>query len=252
MEPTIFDHIFVAILFIVLPVLSVTDYRKFKSQINAGKLTARLFLYRSGIAWYCGLTLVVAALWLVCERSSQQLGFGYETGRGFWAGFAIVVVACVLLVIQAVVLRRDPGKLRAMAGQIEPVQDIFPRTKQEAREFSALSITAGICEEILYRGYLMAYITSVIAIGGMWPAALVSSLCFGLGHAYQGPKGVLKTGLVGLAMAGLYLLTGSIWLLIVLHAVMDLSFGSIGREAMLVGELHRLAPCEQDHTKKDS
>ena len=73
---------------------------------------------------------------------------------------------------------------------------------------------------------------STIAIENMWPAALLSSLAFGLAHAYQGPKGVLKTGLFGLAAAGLYLLIGSIWLLIVLHAVVDLVSGTIGREVL--------------------
>lgn len=50
MDLTILDHVLVAILFIVLPVLSVTDYRKCKLQLRAGKPTARLFLYRSFIA----------------------------------------------------------------------------------------------------------------------------------------------------------------------------------------------------------
>ena len=236
MELTVFDHILVAILFIVLPVLSVTDYRKCKSQLSAGKPTARLFLYRIWIGWSWGLTLAVAALWLVYKRSIPQLGFGFETGRDFWIGLAITVVVCGLAIIQAIGLRRDPEKLRAAARQLRPAQAMIPRTSQEAWEFSALSITAGICEEILYRGYLMVYITSTIAIESMWPAALLSSLAFGLGHAYQGPRGVLKTGLFGLAMAGLYLLTGSIWLLIVLHAVIDLVSGSIGRAAIAAGE----------------
>ena len=61
MELTIFDHILVAILFIVTPVLSVTDYRKFKSQLNAGKLTARLHFYRSTIAWSWGFTVAIPA-----------------------------------------------------------------------------------------------------------------------------------------------------------------------------------------------
>ncbi len=236
MELTIFDHILVAILVIVQPVLGVTDYRKCKSQLNAGKPTARLFFYRSIIAWSWGLTLAVAALWLVYKRSIGQLGFGFETGTGFWIGLALTVVVFGLAAIQAIGLRRDPKKLRAMAIQYESVQAIFPRTRQEVREFSALAITAGICEEIIYRGYLMLYISSAISIGGMWPAALLSSLAFGLGHTYQGPKGVLKIGLLGLAAAGLYLLTGSIWLLIVLHVVIDLVSGRIGREVIAACE----------------
>ena len=155
MELTIFDHILVAILFIVMPVLSVTDYRKFKSQLNAGKPTARLFLYRSWIAWSWGFTLVVAALWLLEKRSIGQLGFGLETGRGLWIGLALTVVVCGLAIMQAIALPRDPKKLRAVAVKLEPVKEMIPRTNQEAREFVALSITAGICEEILYRGYLM-------------------------------------------------------------------------------------------------
>lgn len=236
MELTIFDHILVAILFIVMPVWGVTDFRKLKSQLDAGKPTARLFLYRSWIAWSWGFTLGVAALWLVYKRSIGQLGFGLETGTGFWNGLALTVVVCGLLIMQAIALRRDPKKSRATAKQLEPVKEMIPHTDQEAKEFVALSITAGICEEIVYRGYLMLYIASAIAIEGMWPAALLSSLAFGLAHTYQGPKGVLKVSLLGLAFAGLYLLTGSIWLPIVLHAVIDLVSGSLGRAVIAADE----------------
>ncbi len=240
MELTVFDHLLVAILLIVEPVLSVTDYRKLKSQLNAGKPTARLFLYRSWIAWSWGLTLAVAALWLVYKRSIGQLGFGLETGTGFWIGLVLTVVACGLAIMQTIALRRDPEKSRAMAKQFEPVKEMIPHTNQEAREFVALSITAGICEEILYRGYLMLYISSAIAIEGMWLAALLSSLAFGLAHTYQGPKGVLRVSLLGLVFAGLYLLTGSIWLPIVLHAVIDLVSGSLGRAVIAADEAQQV------------
>ncbi len=236
MELTIFDHLLVAILFIVMPVLSVTDYRKFTSQLEAGKPTARLHFYRLTIAWSWGFTLAVAALWLVYKRSILQLGFGLETGTGFWIGLALTVAACGLLSIQAIALPRYPKKLRAMAKQFESVKEMIPHTDQEAREFTALSISAGICEEILYRGYLMLYISSAIAIEGMWLAALLSSLAFGLAHTYQGPKGVLRVSLLGLVFAGLYLLTGSIWLLIVLHAGIDLAYGSLGRAVIAAAE----------------
>ena len=42
-----------------------------------------------------------------------------------------------------------------------------------------VSITAGVCEELLYRGFLMAHLASFF---GTWPAVL-SSLAFGIVHA---------------------------------------------------------------------
>ena len=236
MELTVFDHILVAILFLVTPVLSVTEYRKFMSQIEAGKPTVRLHFYRSSIAWSWGLTLAIAALWLVYKRPLPELGFGLETGTGFWIGLALTVVGCGVLIVHLMTLLRNPEKLQASAKQFESVKAMFPHTSQEAKEFTALSITAGICEEIIYRGYLMLYITSILGIEAMWPAAILSSIGFGLGHTYQGPMGVLKVCLVGLVFAGLYLLTGSIWLVIILHTVMDLAFGNLGRAVIAAGE----------------
>ncbi len=229
---TIFDHILAVILFIVMPVLSVTDFRRLKAGLNEGRPTARLSFYRGALAWEWVLTLAIIALWIIPERDFTQLGFGFDVGRGFWIGAAIVTLVGTLLIVQANVLMRDREKRLAASIQFESLQAMIPRTGREAQEFAALSITAGICEEILYRGYLMVYITSLIAIEGMLPALLLSSLAFGLTHAYQGPKGVLKTGMFGLGMASLYLLTGSLWLVILLHAVVDLINGNIGRQVM--------------------
>lgn len=243
MELKLFDHILVAILLIVLPVIGVSDFRRLKTGLIAGRVTARLSFYRNTIAQEWVLVLAVLSLWLACSRGFPQLGFGFETGRGFWIGAAITLVVCALLIVQVKMLLRDPEKLRAAVKEFEPLQAMIPRTDREAREFSALSITAGICEEILYRGYLMAYVGSAVGIPGAWPAVLLSSLVFGLGHAYQGPKGVLKTGAFGLAMAGLYVLTGSIWLIIVLHIIVDMANGSIGRQSIQACEA---APVEID------
>ena len=55
----------------------------------------------------------------------------------------------------------------------------------------------------------------------MWAAAILSSVAFGIAHSYQGTAGVVKCGLVGLAFAGFYLLTGSIWLPMIGHFLFD-------------------------------
>lgn len=51
---------------------------------------------------------------------------------------------------------------------------------------------------------------------------MLTSVVFGMGHLYQGWKGIVSTGIAGLIMAGLFLLTGNLFLPMVVHAVGDL------------------------------
>ena len=81
-----------------------------------------------------------------------------------------------------------------------------------------VSATAGIVEETIWRGFMFWYLGHVMPL---WAAAIVTSVVFGFGHIYQGVANVPKVALVGGVFAGLYLLTGSVWLPIVLHAVFD-------------------------------
>jgi len=45
---------------------------------------------------------------------------------------------------------------------------------------------------------------------------------FGLGHAYQGVLGMVGAGLLGYVLAQLYATTGSLWMPIVAHVLLDL------------------------------
>lgn len=92
-----------------------------------------------------------------------------------------------------------------------------------------LAVTAGFCEELWCRGFLIGYLAQWI---GWWQAAVASSVLFGIGHAYQGTAGVLKTTGVGLVMAALYGYCGSLWPSIVLHTAIDVQSGAVGYEAL--------------------
>ena len=101
---------------------------------------------------------------------------------------------------------------------------LLPRTTGERRLFTLVGVTAGVCEEWLYRGFFLAV---VAAVGGGLPAPVlvaVGALAFGLAHAYQGVAGIVTTGVLGGVMAGLYLGTGSLLLPVLLHALIDLRF----------------------------
>lgn len=86
-----------------------------------------------------------------------------------------------------------------------------------------MAVSAGICEELLYRGWLLHLIGA--STDSVWIGLLLSSVAFGLGHAYQGPQGILSTGFVGLVLGLIFVLVGSLITVQILHAFINLSSG---------------------------
>jgi len=77
---------------------------------------------------------------------------------------------------------------------------ILPHAGVEIALWIALSITAGICEETIFRGYLQR---QFIALTKNVPTGIfLSAAAFGLAHAYQGSRMVILIGLYG-AMFGI-------------------------------------------------
>jgi membrane protease YdiL (CAAX protease family) len=108
---------------------------------------------------------------------------------------------------------------------------LLPHSEAERRFFSVISVTAGICEEIFYRGFLAWYIS---AWTGPVAAAVLASLLFGAGHVYLGLAQVPKTAFIGLLFAVVVALTGSLFPAMLLHAAVDWNSGELGFR--LVGE----------------
>src|SRR5262249_33586753 len=80
-------------------------------------------------------------------------------------------------------------RIRAIA------ERIFPHSDTELIVFCGLALTAGICEEFLYRGFVLGSLLH--ASFPAWAAIVISSVLFGLAHTYQGRGGVVGTLLLG-------------------------------------------------------
>ncbi|MEH7379023.1 CPBP family intramembrane glutamic endopeptidase [Bacillus sp. JJ1533] len=99
---------------------------------------------------------------------------------------------------------------------------MLPVTDKEKKIWNYVSLTAGITEEIIYRGFL------IFALGYFFPGLsiglviILSSLMFGMAHTYQGfLTGVIRTTIFGLLFSILYIGIGSILPLIVFHFLID-------------------------------
>ena len=110
-----------------------------------------------------------------------------------------------------------PELLRKLANRLLPVNLL------EYLPYSALAITAGICEEFVYRGFAIAAFSK--AGLPLWMVVIVSSVLFGLAHAYQGRGGIVSTGIFGVMLAIGRLGFGSLVPVMMWHAGLDLAAG---------------------------
>jgi len=209
---------------VLMPVIGVRDYRSLLRQLREGRPNARLKTYLWTIAVMWPLTLGMLAWWLLADGKLETIGLVPVAGGWHWLGIGAGVVVVVIALIQMRTVLRNPEQLNEVYRQSGELCEIAPRSQAERRVFVLVCITAGVCEEILYRGLLTAVLSAAL---GTWPAVVLATLIFGLGHAYQGLKGIGKTAAAGLVMALLALGSGSLFIPMLVHTVIDLTSGRL-------------------------
>jgi len=194
-------------------------------RVASGEPGARVRVYRiiMGIEWLAAIFVI--ARWAALGRPRAALWLSPPQGWRLVAGIAAVLACSALPALQARSLARlTPGKRAALSPRLGSLAALLPHTAREYRVFVQLSVTAGICEELLYRGFLVWLLQPWL---GLWWAAIVSVILFGAAHAYQG-KRVLRPTLAGAVLGGMALLTRSILPGIVVHALVDVMGGTTG------------------------
>ena len=123
------------------------------------------------------------------------------------------------------------GRLRLGIRETSLLHQLLPQTGSEKVVFVFLSLAAGVGEELAFRGFAIPCL--VLLSGSGWGGALISSLAFGCLHGYQGWLGVARTGAMGFLLAGVFILSGSLWPAILAHAILDLVSGLILGDTLL-------------------
>ncbi|MFZ5980385.1 MAG: CPBP family intramembrane glutamic endopeptidase [Candidatus Zixiibacteriota bacterium] len=87
----------------------------------------------------------------------------------------------------------------------------------------AVAFTAGFCEEVAFRGYLMTRLRLLGKFKNWIIPTLISAVIFGTCHAYQGLPGFIVITAYGLMFSLLYIRTGRLWPCIIAHFFQDFS-----------------------------
>lgn len=104
----------------------------------------------------------------------------------FWFASSIVLGAVAVLLKYAHVALPQ-STLAALA----------PQNAAELLLFLLLSLSAGFCEELLFRGYFEKQFGSLTG-GRIWVSMAASALLFGCAHLYEGLAGVIAITIFGL------------------------------------------------------
>jgi len=230
------DHLLVLVIAVVFPVrAAVFGLRALRRAPEADLPRVKLSVYRHAMALQWTVVALVAALWLVTHRSWSTLGLVPRLGGGLLGVLVGLAIIVGVLVRQGLLKPADEAALEHVRQRTRHLERMLPTTLRERSWFFALAGTAGVCEEVLYRGYLIWYLVAWAWLfaphQSFLVAAVVSSLVFGVGHAYQGVRGVLLTAAVGGFLAAVYWITRSLFAGMLIHALMDLHAGYLSHLA---------------------
>ncbi|MBV9874577.1 MAG: CPBP family intramembrane metalloprotease [Verrucomicrobia bacterium] len=127
----------------------------------------------------CGIRLseLIGGSW------ARPLHFLRDLGLGI--AFMLLIGFGLLQLISALLNPESPKSLTAM----------MPQTWFEVVLWVLMSVTAGFCEEVIFRGYLLRQFTALTRslAGGI----VLQALLFGLSHGYQGWKLMLLIWIYG-------------------------------------------------------
>jgi membrane protease YdiL (CAAX protease family) len=219
------DLLLLVLLVLGLPLRSWLSMRRLRaaSPEEAARLRPRLWLRAVTTQWL--VTGAVVLQWVFLRRPFDSLSLTPAFGWGAGGVLLGVVLMAILLQPQRHNLAATPEAVARLRSRLEPVQRLMPASREEWPRFVPLALTAGICEELLFRGFLLWVFAQVLP--EYWHAALAQAVVFGLAHAYQGPRGIFLTFGVGVFLTGVVWISGTLWPAMLVHALLDLNSGDI-------------------------
>jgi membrane protease YdiL (CAAX protease family) len=224
----------------ILPLWShFVSWPKHVAAVDAGDPGARTRIYARTLIEEWAFALAAVALFVAGGRSLGALWLTAPTGWRAWVGFGLPAVYAALVVLQGRAIGGKPKTLARLRERMQPLRALIPHTPGELRWFLPLAVTAGICEEFLFRGYLIWVLAAWI---GVLPGAIVSMVVFGLAHGYQGGTFGFRASLVGVFLGVMALVTRSLLPGILLHAAIDMGSGWITYLAMSRGGPSAIEP----------
>ena len=183
---TLPDLLYVALFAIVGPLTGYSVYwPAFRRLSQADPAWAGRWLWKSTIGEQWMLVAFGAAIWMASGRSWTSFGFTVLDGWRLWTAIALVLLLAAYYASAVRSITCNSEVMASARRQVGPLSAMMPHTPTELCWFGGVSLTAGFCEEFLYRGYFIWVFAPWL---GWWGAAALSLASFAVAHILPGTK----------------------------------------------------------------
>jgi membrane protease YdiL (CAAX protease family) len=216
------------LLAIVMPFFGLRLYRSLTAGADPRPgAKSRLYALLIVVQW-----LLLGGLAIICRHHGITAA---ELGERLGNPVLTLGLSAGLLVLLGAMTAMNVRQLKAMNREtleksLRRLRRFLPASRRELLLFGAMALTAGICEELLYRGWLVAFLGALT--GSIWLGVLIGGAIFGLGHSYQGPRGIVATGVLGLLFGAIFVGIGSLYPVQLIHFAINFANGIAGASAM--------------------
>jgi uncharacterized protein len=144
-------------------------------------------------------------------------------GANIAGALALGALAAVPMLIAIELVERINWEPIRKLQELENMPIVSALLGLSVMELMAISVAAGVGEELLVRGWLLGWITGPLTSAtpqGLFIGLMVSSIAFGLMHPIT-PAYAVITFVIGLYLGGLVLFSGNLLIPIAAHTVYD-------------------------------
>ncbi|WP_298902478.1 type II CAAX endopeptidase family protein [uncultured Psychroserpens sp.] len=201
---------------IIFPAYAIWNGKKAR-QLLIEQPSSKILVFRqTGLILIC-LTIIVIIPFILNGKRLDHIWLHF-LNKPLWILGLFAISFLALYIFKSLRLTEKAAKKFQKANK--DVSFLMPSTKPELKITIIISFIAGICEEIVYRGFLFWYLTQYVPI---LVAMLLANLPFAFGHlTTTGKKNTFGAFILAFIFSGAWFLTKSLWLPILLHIIVDL------------------------------
>ena len=225
------DHILALLLCAGIPLQGALQHRKgFSGILLSSEQKKRIYISGSFSLFVMGA--VVMLVWLFFKRPLPDIGLTQPSNFSSW--WWLVIVFALLYLADTVITLSTKNELDKATEEFKKRTPFLPTKKSEIPEYLLLCFSAGVFEEIVYRGYLVNYCWYLFE-GYNYQQMLsvfLPAFVFSISHFYQGIKAVIKIFVLAVLFGYLFIFSGSLLIVMIIHFLVDAAGGFLTMKYM--------------------